>query len=73
MTRLGRESGSLDADAADLVFARAREPYEGVSKLERAEERLTSSISIVSGCAFVFVDQAAEQVTAMEPRIGWCS
>jgi hypothetical protein len=46
-----------------IWYPRARARQTNLSRVEaraRAEERLTSSISIVSGCAFVFVDQAAE-------------
>jgi hypothetical protein len=57
-----------------IWYSRARVNTEGVSKLEREEERVTSvRRSIVSGCVFVFVDQAAEEVTASERRIGWCA
>jgi hypothetical protein len=64
MLRARPELSALDVDAADLVFARARVKHiRRVEARARAEERLTLvrlRRSVVSGCVFVFVDQAAE-------------
>src|SRR5512132_693443 len=65
------DSGVLDVDEADLVFARARETFIEVSKLDRAQEGVTSRGAQIEPCqaAYSFVDQAAEQVTATELRM----
>jgi hypothetical protein len=53
----------VDVDPVDLIFARAREP-ESVEAPKSCDVVATEA-DRVSGCVFVFVDQAAEQVGAV--------
>ncbi len=65
------ESSAFDVDPADLVIA--RRARNQITRIERPRRRacdVAAEIDRLSGRVFVFVDQAAEQVGAVELRIG---